>query len=352
MRQIININVTLNTDIGTVSDPKIGNDNENIVIKKEESDKSGLQKIQLEDRAMSPLASVKSEPMDENKSCVRTEMQLDGQWPHVDVDLIPQSVTDDDVIMLHSHMPVQTDFKDLPKVKSDADLNSLQDILSRTKEARHYADNATGIFRQIPKTESGGTGQKEGGKVVGNVQFLPLQSAGHSMLTLSGGNVAQSAANHPFGGSFNFPSVSMNPFGNIGEGSLTKGRLFGHSSKIATTISPKISPIIAPSRLSLSKLPELWRSTPPAIVSKCGNRKNSKNDVQETEDKSGHRQQTVHIHATFCTFPTACKAQTICSQESGQSCENQVSKITYKIAFIGDTTTNKPNTVCKTENSL
>ena len=78
MQPIININVTLNTDIGTVSDPKIGNNNGNIVIKKEESDKIGLQKIKLEDRALSPFAPVKSEPMDENKSSVRTEIELDG----------------------------------------------------------------------------------------------------------------------------------------------------------------------------------------------------------------------------------------------------------------------------------
>ena len=160
MRPIININVTLNTDIGTVSDPKIGNNNGNIVIKKEESDKIGLQKIKLDDRALSPFAPVKSKPMDENKSSVRTEIELDGQWRHVDVDLIPQSVKDDEVIILQSDIPVQTsppdepktDLKDLPKVRSDADLNSLQDILTRTKEARHFGDNATGIFRQIPKT--------------------------------------------------------------------------------------------------------------------------------------------------------------------------------------------------------
>ena len=275
MRSIININITLNTEIGTVLDPKIGNNNANIVIKKEESDKIGLQKIMLEDRALSPFAPVKSEPMDENKSSVRTEIELDGQWPHVDVDLIPQSVKDDEVIILHSDIPVQTsppdepktDLKDLPKVRSDVDLNSLQDILSRMKEARHYGDNATGIFRQIPKTESSGTAQKEGSKVVGNLQILPFQSAGHSMLSPSCANVTQSAAIGPFGGSLNFPSVSMNPFGNISESSLTKRRLFGHSSKIATTASPNISPIIAPSCLSLSKLPEVWRSTPPASVS-------------------------------------------------------------------------------------
>ena len=123
MRPIININVTLNTDIGTVSDPKIGNNNGNIVIKKEESDKIGLQKNKLEDRALSPFAPVKSEPMDENKSSLRTEIELDGQWPHIDVDLIPQSVKDDEVIILHSDIPVQTsppdepktDLKDLPK---------------------------------------------------------------------------------------------------------------------------------------------------------------------------------------------------------------------------------------------
>ena len=59
----------------------------------------------------------------------------------------------------------------------------------------------------------------------------------------------------------------MNPFGNITESSLTKSWLFGHSSKIATTASPNISPIIAPSRLILSNSPEVWRSTPPAKVS-------------------------------------------------------------------------------------
>ena len=79
MWPIININVTLNTDIGTVSDPKIGNNNGNIVIKKEESDKIGLQKIKLEDRALSPFAPVKSEPMDGNKSSMRTKIELDGQ---------------------------------------------------------------------------------------------------------------------------------------------------------------------------------------------------------------------------------------------------------------------------------
>ena len=79
MQPIININVTLNTDIGTVLDPKIGNNNGNIVIKKEESDKIGLQKIKLEDRALSPFAPVKSKPMDGNKSPVRTEIELDGQ---------------------------------------------------------------------------------------------------------------------------------------------------------------------------------------------------------------------------------------------------------------------------------
>ena len=137
MRPIININVTLNTDIGTVSDPIIGNNNGNIVIKKEKSDKIGLQKIKLEDRALSPFAPYKSKPMDGNKSSVRTEIELDGQLPHIDVDLIPQSVKDDEVIILHSDIPVQTsppdepkmDLKDLPKVLSDADLNSLQDIL-------------------------------------------------------------------------------------------------------------------------------------------------------------------------------------------------------------------------------
>ena len=230
MRPIININITLNTDIGTVSDPKIGNNNGNIVIKKEESDKIGLQKIKLEDRALSPFAPVKSKPMDGNKSSVRTEIELDGQWPHVNVDLIPQSVKDGGVIILHSDIPVQTsppnepkmDLNDLPKVRSDADLNSLQDILMRTKEARHYGDNAIGIFRQIPKTESSGTAQKEGSKVVGNLQILPFQSAGHSMLSLSCANVTQSAAIGPFGSSLNFPSVSMNPFGNINESSLMK----------------------------------------------------------------------------------------------------------------------------------
>ena len=230
MQPIININVTLNTDIGTVSDPKIGNNNGNIVIKKEESDKIGLQKIKLEDRALSPFAPVKSEPMDGNKSSVRTEIELDGQWPHVDVDLIPQSVKDDEVIILHSDIPVQTsppdepkmDLNNLPKVRSDADLNSLQDILTRMKEARHYGDNATGIFRQIPKTESSETAQKEGSKVVGNLQILPFQSTGHSMLSPSCANVAQSAAISPFGSSLNFPSVSMNPFVNISESSLTK----------------------------------------------------------------------------------------------------------------------------------
>ena len=59
----------------------------------------------------------------------------------------------------------------------------------RTKEARHYGDNATGIFCQIPKTESSGTAQKEGSKVVGNLQILPFQSAGHSMLSPSCANV-------------------------------------------------------------------------------------------------------------------------------------------------------------------
>ena len=60
----------------------------------------------------------------------------------------------------------------------------------------------------------------------------------------------------------------MGPYiGNISESSLMKRCLFGHSSKIATTTSPNISPIIAPSRLSLLKLPEVWRSTPPASVS-------------------------------------------------------------------------------------
>ena len=227
-RPIININVTLNTDIGTVSDPQIGNNNDNIVIKKEESDKIGLQKIKFEDRALSPFAPVKSNPMDENKSSVKTEIELDGQWPHVDVDLVPQGVKDDEVIILHTDIPVQTsppdepkmNLKDLPKVRSDADFNSLQDILLRTKEARHYGDNVTGIFRQIPKTS--GTAQKEGSKVVGNLQILPFQSAGHSMLSPSCANVAQSAAIGPFGGSLNFPSVSMNPFGNICESSLTK----------------------------------------------------------------------------------------------------------------------------------
>ena len=89
----------MNTDIGTVSDPKIGNNNGNIVIKKEESDKIGLQKIKLEDRALSLFAPVKSEPMDGNKSSMRTEIELDGQWPHINVDLIQQSVKDDEVII-------------------------------------------------------------------------------------------------------------------------------------------------------------------------------------------------------------------------------------------------------------
>ena len=272
---IININVTLNTDLGTVSDSQIGNNNANIVMKKEQGDNIALQKIKFEDRALSPFAAVKSEPMDETKSCVRTEMELDGEWPHMDVDLIPQSVKDDEVIVLQSDIPVQTSppheskryFKEVPKVKCDGDFQSLQDILSRTKEVRHYGDNTTGIFRPIATTACSGIGQKERSKVVGNIEFLPFQSAGHSKLSASCAEVSHSASIGTFGSSFKFPSVSMNPFGNITESSLTKERLFGHSSKIATTASPNISPIIGPSHLILSNSPQVWRSTAPAKVS-------------------------------------------------------------------------------------
>ena len=202
-------------------------------------------------------------------------MELDGEWPHVDVDLIPQSVKDNEVIVLQSDIPVQTSppheskryFKEVPKVKCDGDFQSLQDILSRTKEARHYGDNTTGIFCPIAKTACCGIGQKERSKVVGNIEFLPFQSAGHSKLSASCAEVSHSASIGTFGSSFKFPSVSMNPFGNITESSLMKEQLFGHSSKIATTASPNISPIIDPSRLILSNSPQVWRSTPPAKVS-------------------------------------------------------------------------------------
>ena len=67
--------------------------------------------------------------------------------------------------------------------------------------------------------------------------------------------------------SFKFQQTLAKPFSNLVESSLTTRRLFGHSSKLATTKSPNISPIIAPSRLSLSNLPQPWRSMPPATVS-------------------------------------------------------------------------------------
>ena len=336
-RPIININVTLNTDLGTVSDSQIGNNNANIVMKKEQGDNIVLQKVKFEDRALSPFAAVKSEPMDETKSCVRT-----GNWnwmvngPHVDVDLIPQSVKDDEVIILQSDIPVQTSppheskryFKEVPKVKCDGDFQSLQDILSRTKEARHYGDNTTGIFHPIATTACSGIGQKERSKVVGNIEFLPFKLAGHSKLSASCAEVSHSASIGTFGSSFKFPSVSMNTFGNITESSLTKEQLFGHSSKIATTASPNISPIIGPSRLILSNSPQVWRSTPPAKVSNV-----ELEAVQRTistklkiSDKTDVK--TIQIYASCITFPRACKAQKVFCEESGQSSENKVTKIT------------------------
>ena len=138
---IININVTLNTELGAVPQAKLADTNPNIV-KKEENSEIGKNKIKSEDRALSPYEAVKTESLEDNKECVRKEIELDGHWKHVDVQLIPQTEQDDDVVILQSDIPIQMS----PPHQTKPDVNvirpkqpakkwkSVHDMLSETKE--------------------------------------------------------------------------------------------------------------------------------------------------------------------------------------------------------------------------
>ena len=140
-------------------------------------------------------------------------------------------------------------------------------MFAETKEGEIYAGNSQGLFSHRPNIQSNGRPKIEPTRTVGSIELHASEHFGHGMNPTSSTNMGNSRPTTTSDTSFKFQQTLAKPFSNLVESSLTTRRLFGHSSKLATTESPNISPIIAPSRLSLSNLPQTWRSMPPATVS-------------------------------------------------------------------------------------
>ena len=182
-QSIININVTLNTDLATVPQQILA-DTDPEIVKKEETPQMGLKKLKSEDRALSPYAAVKRESLEDSKEYIRKEIELDGQWQHVDVQLIPQTETDDDVVILQSDIPIQTsppdkqkpDVNTVHQMKAPEQWKSVHEMLSETKEARTYVSSTKALYYHGTKPELKETGNGDGGKILGNVKLLPPQS--------------------------------------------------------------------------------------------------------------------------------------------------------------------------------
>ena len=271
---VIKINVTLNTDLGMTSDVKTHSPTPSLVIKKEESERAVDKSMKFEDVALSPLTSIKKEVLDDSKHLMKRDIELDGQWPHVEVELIPQSLHDDEVVILHTDMPIQTspevpkeDVKLVTATKPETDYKSLHEMFAETKEAKNYVGNSQGLFSHRSKIQSNGRPKIEPTGTVGSIELPASEHFGHAMNPSSSTNMGNSIPTATSDTSFKFQQTLAKPFSNLVESSLTTRRLFGHSSKLATTKSPNISPIIAPSRLSLSNLPQAWRPMPPPMVS-------------------------------------------------------------------------------------
>ena len=302
---IININVTLNTDLTTAPQQMLADPKPEIV-KKEEKPQIGLKKIKYEDRALDPYAVVKAESFDDRKECIRKEIELDGKWQHVDVQLIPQTEPDDDVVILQSDIPVQTfptdeqkpDVNAMHEMEAPKEWKSVHEMLSDTKEGRSYISTTKSLYYRGTKTDLNETRNRDNAQIVGNINVLPRQSEVRSLFSTLFSSTSHSASSANSSGFFNFQQTSMKSFGNFTETSTTERHLMGHSSKIATTVSPHISPIIAPSCLSISKQPEVWRSTPPTSVSTCEIdtiEKTISDKLKISEEEHGRHHKSMHL---------------------------------------------------------
>ena len=129
IQPIINIQVTLNTDpLSTDStkmsvpvvkkeDPLKSEFDRNTSIKSEvtETDDIKIENIKRESACNTGEADEK-----DSKMFIHKGIELDGKWRHVDVELLPQTTTDDDIMILQTDMPIQTEsLEDKWEVKSD-----------------------------------------------------------------------------------------------------------------------------------------------------------------------------------------------------------------------------------------
>ena len=129
IQPIINIQVTLNTD-------SLSTDSTNMsvpVVKNEDPLKSEFDKNKSIKSEVTKTDNIKSENIKTESACNTGDsdekdtkifshkgIELDGTWKHVEVELLPQTTTDDDILILQTDMPIQTEsVDDKWDVKSD-----------------------------------------------------------------------------------------------------------------------------------------------------------------------------------------------------------------------------------------
>ena len=129
IQPIINIQVTLNTDSlptdsTNMSVPVVKNEDP----LKSEFDKNKSIKAEVTNTDNIKRENIKTESAcntgdsDENDTKILTHkgIELDGTWKHVEVELLPQTTTDDDILILQTDMPIQTEsVDDKWELKSD-----------------------------------------------------------------------------------------------------------------------------------------------------------------------------------------------------------------------------------------
>ena len=68
-------------------------------------------------------------------------IELDGKWKHVDVELVPQTTTDDDIIIMQTDMPIQTEM-----LEDECELKAEKKHLRN----EHTVENKSTIVKNSP----------------------------------------------------------------------------------------------------------------------------------------------------------------------------------------------------------
>ena len=160
IQPIINVQVTLNT-AGSNSTELL---EQLLKVKVEQARRSDAEphlsmKSDVDEAESVKSEVVKKEDDDERddidtkdfKDLIKKTVELDGQWKHVDVKLIPQSRMDDDIEILNSDIPIQTNRDD---VLQEHDIKPTAFTAVNTKQSIHpsTSPNVDGASKLMEKS--------------------------------------------------------------------------------------------------------------------------------------------------------------------------------------------------------